>query len=96
MRYCVISNNATQQEQWETTRKDQGFDVFDEYEPGAIIVTLGGDGTILYATRAISDPTNLPVRTSGSKGYKTQLDIDQLVQTLDRSNLVTKGIPPRA
>ncbi|WP_336331203.1 NAD(+)/NADH kinase [Haloarcula sp. CGMCC 1.2071] len=66
-----------------TTLERQGFDVVDEYDPDAIIITLGGDGTILYAARACSDPTILPVRTDGSKGYKTQLDTDRLVETLD-------------
>lgn len=82
MRYYVISNDD-KQEQWETSLTEHGFDVVDEYDPDAIIITLGGDGTILYAARAFSDPTILPVRTSGSKGYKTQLDSDQLVATLD-------------
>lgn len=83
MRYYVISNDETQQEEWVTTLERQGFDVVDEYDPDAIIITLGGDGTILYAARACSDPTILPVRTDGSKGYKTQLDTDRLVETLD-------------
>lgn len=84
MRYYVISNDGTQQEEWVTTLEERGFDVVDEYEPDAIVITLGGDGTILYAARTCSDPTIMPVRTGGSKGFKTQLESDQLVQTLDR------------
>lgn len=46
-------------------------------------MTLGGDGTILHAARTFSDPTILPVRTGDSIGYKTTLETDQLVATLD-------------
>ncbi|WP_336331114.1 NAD(+)/NADH kinase [Haloarcula sp. CGMCC 1.2071] len=80
----MISNDETQQKEWETTLEEQGFDIVDEYESDAIVITLGGDGTILHAARACSDPTILPVRTGSSKGFKTQLDSDQLVETLDR------------
>lgn len=83
MRYYVISNDSDQREQWETTLTEHGFDVVDEYESDATIVTLGGDGTILYAARTFADPTILPVRTSGSKGYKTHLESDELVATLE-------------
>jgi NAD kinase len=83
VRYYVISNDETQQEKWVTTLEEQGFDIIDEYESDAIVITLGGDGTILYAARTCSDPTILSVRTGDSKGFKTQLNTDQLVETLD-------------
>lgn len=83
MRYYLVSNDTTQREQWEATLREAGFDVVDEYDPGVIIVTLGGDGTILYAARTFSEPTILPVRTGQSKGYKTRIESSQLVATLE-------------
>lgn len=83
MRYFVTSNDDARREQWVTTLAEQGFDVVDEYDPDAVIVTLGGDGTLLYAARRFPDPTILPVRTSGSEGYKTHLDSDQLIAALE-------------
>lgn len=82
MRYHVISNDTDTQAQWVTSLREHGFDVVEEYDPNAIIITLGGDGTILSAARTWTDPTIFPVRTSGSKGYKTSIDSDQLIGTL--------------
>lgn len=65
--------------------------VVDEYDSDAILVTLGGDGTILHAARTFSDPTILPVRTGNSKGYKTTLEAEQLVATLDELDSGQQG-----
>lgn len=91
MRYHVISNDENQRVQWEHKLEDRGFNVVPEYESDAIIVTLGGDGTILYAARNYSDPTILPVRTGDSKGYKTTLDTGRLVDILDRLEAGQEG-----
>jgi NAD+ kinase len=84
VRYFVISKDADRQSEWEQRLRDQGFDVLDEYESDAIIVTLGGDGTILYAARTCEQPTILPVRIGDSKGLKTQIENEQVIETLDR------------
>lgn len=83
MHYYVISNDDDTREHWETTLRERGFDVVEEYDSDAVIITLGGDGTILYAARTFPDPTILPVRTGKSKGYKTRLESTQLIATLD-------------
>jgi len=83
VRYHVISNDDDTREKWVTALGERGFDVVEEYDPDAIVITLGGDGTILYAARAFPDPTVLPVRTGDSEGYKTHIDSDRLVATLD-------------
>ena len=82
MRYHVISNDDRRRERAVETLEREGFDVVGEYEPGAVVVTLGGDGTILYAARAFEEPTLLPVRTAGSAGLRTELDDDRLVEAV--------------
>jgi len=83
MEYFVISNDEQDGERWRATLGEHGYDVVGEYDSDAVIVTLGGDGTILYAARKYADPTILPVRTGDSKGYKTQLDADELLTALE-------------
>jgi len=84
VRYHVISNDDGREERWRSTLRDEGFDTVEEYHPDAVVVTIGGDGTILYAAREFADPTILPVRAGESKGYKTHLDSDRLVEALER------------
>jgi len=84
VRYFLISNDARREERWERELDDRGFDVTDEYDPDAIVVTLGGDGTILYAARTHPDPTILPVRAGDSVGERTHLETDQVLDALDR------------
>lgn len=92
MHYHVISNDDDRRKHWETTLRERGFDVVEEYDSDAVIVTLGGDGTILYAARTFPDPTILPVRTGRSKGYKTRLETTQLVATLDELEASGEGM----
>ena len=82
MRYYVLSNSDESREEWKTTLENRGFDVVEEYDADALVVTLGGDGTILYAARQYANPMILPVRTGDSKGYRTTLETDQLVDAL--------------
>lgn len=84
MRYFICSNNPDQVAQWETTLEAAGFEVADTYDPDAIIVTLGGDGSILHAAREYAAPTILPVRSGDSKGFRTTVEPPALVETLDR------------
>lgn len=82
MRYHVISNDDRRRERAVETLEGAGFEVVEEYDPEAVVVTLGGDGTILYAARAFEEPTLLPVRTAGSAGLRTELDDDRLVEAV--------------
>jgi NAD+ kinase len=84
MHYYLVSNDTETEGRWERRLTDHGFDVVEEYDTDAVIVTLGGDGTILYAARTYSDPTVLPVRTGDSVGYQTHLETDQLLAALER------------
>ncbi|MEF8814546.1 MAG: NAD(+)/NADH kinase [Halovenus sp.] len=91
MRYFVTSNDERQEQRWERELGDRGFDVATDYDTETIIVTLGGDGSILHAARTYPEPTILPVRTGGSKGHRTTLERDQLVETLERIDTGSAG-----
>lgn len=83
MRYFVVSNDQDRAAEWRQRLTDHGFDITTEYDTDATILTLGGDGTILYAARTYHEPTILPVRAGDSKGKRARLDIDELLDSLD-------------
>lgn len=83
MRYFLVSNDQSMAAQWRERLGEHGFEVVTEYDPKATILTLGGDGTILYAARTYPEPTILPVRTGDSEGNQTRLELDALLDTLD-------------
>lgn len=84
MRYFVTSNDDSVKTGWEGRLRDHGYDVVDDYDSDAVIITLGGDGSILYVARRYEDSTILPVRTGNSKGFKTVSDEDRLLATLEQ------------
>jgi len=83
VRYFVISRDSGRRETVEGRLAEHGFDVIGEYDTDAVIVTVGGDGTVLHAARTYPEPTILPVRAGESKGYRTHLETDELVDALD-------------
>ena len=82
MQYFLVSNDPDRRRRWQDRLTAAGLDVVEEYEPSAVIITIGGDGTILYAARSCSDPRILPVRAGTSKGNRAAFDIEQLVERL--------------
>ena len=82
MQYFPIANEPDREQYWRERLAAEGFEVLDEYDPSATIVTIGGDGTILYAARTYPDPTILPVRAGTSKGNRAAFDVDLLVEKL--------------
>ncbi len=91
MRYFVTSSDKRQEKRLERELGDRGFDVATDYDTETVIVTLGGDGSILHAARTYPDPTILPVRTGGSKGHKTHLERDEVVEALARIDTGSAG-----
>lgn len=82
MQYFPIANQPDREQHWRERLTAEGFEVVEEYDPSAVIVTLGGDGTILYAARTYPDPTILPVRAGTSKGNRAAFDVEQLIEKL--------------
>lgn len=82
MRYFVVSNDQDRAATWRQRLVDHGFNITEEYDSDATILTLGGDGTILYAARTYANPTILPVRAGDSEGNRTRLDTDDLLRRL--------------
>jgi NAD+ kinase len=59
-------------------------DLIKSFTDSDVLVTLGGDGTLLYAAQ-LAAPLNLPVLSVnlGSLGFHTQVAPENLVQALD-------------
>lgn len=83
MRYYPIANDPDREKRWRERLVDHGFEICTEYDEDALIITLGGDGTVLYAARTHADPTILPVRAGDSEGNRAAFDADQLIDQLD-------------
>lgn len=84
MRYFPIANEPERERRWRKRLEENGFEISDEYDTDDLIVTLGGDGTILYAARNHPDPTILPVRAGDSEGNRAAFDVERLVDELHR------------
>jgi hypothetical protein len=82
VQYFPIANESDRESKWRERLTAAGFEVLEEYDPSATIVTIGGDGTILYAARSYRDPTILPVRAGTSKGNRAAFDVDRLIEKL--------------
>lgn len=82
MQYFLVSNDPDRRRHWQERLTAAGLTVVEEYDPTAVIVTIGGDGTILYAARTYPEPRILPVRAGTSKGNRTAFDVDRLVEKL--------------
>jgi hypothetical protein len=82
VQYFPIANEPDRESEWRERLTAEGFELLDEYDPSATIITIGGDGTILYAARTHADPTILPVRAGTSKGNRAAFDVDQLIEKL--------------
>lgn len=80
VQYFPIANDPDRQRRWRERLIAAGVDVVEAYDPSAIIITIGGDGTILYAARNHADPTILPVRAGTSKGNRAAFDVEELVE----------------
>ena len=83
MDYVVTSKDADRATRAAETLESHGYDVLDAYRADAIVVVLGGDGSILHAARTYDEPTILPVRTGTSKGHQTSLDAADLLEAVE-------------
>lgn len=84
MRYYVHARDEARRDRYRERLAAHGFEVVDRYDEDALIVTFGGDGTILYAARQYPAPTILPVRTGRSVGERAEIDEDDLIDGIER------------
>jgi len=66
-----------------------GLAVTDRYHEDAVVVSMGGDGSILYNARRFGEPTVLPVVTGDSAGNKIEVEPAGLV---DRVRELEAGV----
>jgi len=83
VRYFVTANSPERCDRWNKRLEENGFELAENYDSDAIIITLGGDGSILHAARNYDDPTILPVRAGRSEGNRSSLESDELLEALD-------------
>lgn len=90
MRYFVSASDAAVVAEYENRLEEHGYDVVDTYESGddAVVLSVGGDGSVLYNSRRYEEPTILPVAGHGSEANTIQVEEDCL---LDRLATVENG-----
>ncbi|PSQ19399.1 hypothetical protein BRD00_01880 [Halobacteriales archaeon QS_8_69_26] len=88
MRYFVSAADDERAGELTERLRNAGYDVVEEYEPGAVVLSVGGDGAILYNARRYGEPTLLPVRVADSEGNRIQVDVEDAV---DRVSLLESG-----
>lgn len=88
MRYFVSAADEERAGDLAARLRRAGVDVVEEYDPGAVVLSVGGDGAILYNARRYGEPTLLPVRVADSEGNRIQVDADGVV---DRVRTLESG-----
>jgi len=92
VQYHVIARDDATADSAAATLDEHGFEVLADYDADAVLVVLGGDGSILYAAREYDAPTILPVRTGTSKGYMTSLDERDLLEAVETLESGREGV----
>lgn len=93
MHYVLSSNDAETEQLWAERLIEAGYDVRESYDTDAVIIVLGGDGSILYAAREYDEPTILPVRTGDSEGNRATVNVTDLLGAVER---IDQGSPGEA
>lgn len=82
MRYFVSAADPSAAADCRTLLDARGYHVLDDYDDDAIVLSLGGDGSILYNGRRYGDPTILPVAGIGSEANTVEVDEASLLERL--------------
>lgn len=82
MRYFVSAADDATATDYEALLDDHGYTVLDEYDDDAIVLSVGGDGSILYNSRRYAEPTILPVAGRGSEANRIDVDERGLLDRL--------------
>lgn len=91
MQYYLTSKDDDAAGRAAAALEADGFDVLDEYHEDAVVIVLGGDGSILHAAREYPGSTILPVRTGTSKGHRTSVEEDELLEAVEAAETGERG-----
>jgi len=91
MQYFVSAADDELAQRVSTDLRERGVEVLEEYHDDAVVVSLGGDGSILYNARRYGEPTILPVATGDSEANKIRLDPEDLADRIDSLESGTEG-----
>lgn len=91
MQYFVSAADDELEQRVSNDLREHGVEVVEEYHDDAVIVSLGGDGSILYNARQYREPTVLPVATGDSEANKIRLEPADLADRIDRLESGTEG-----
>jgi NAD kinase len=90
MRYFVSAADDGVARRLAKRLRAAGIDVVEDYDEDAVVVSVGGDGAILYNARQYAAPTILPVVEGDSEANKIHVGIDDAV---DRIRAIESGDP---
>jgi NAD kinase len=77
MRYFVSAADDDVARRLAQRLRGAGLDVVDSYDPDAVVVSVGGDGAVLYNARRYDDPTILPVAVGDSEANAIQVGFEE-------------------
>lgn len=84
MKYFVDCKDRETKERHTDILEEQGYRVVEDPED-ALIISMGGDGTILYNARRTDNPRILPVSLrEGSEGKKIQVYKEELLEAVEK------------
>lgn len=85
MKYFLESKDSDLVEKYERLLEEEGYEVVDEYSSSdTVLVSFGGDGSVLYNSWNYDEPTILPVVTEKSEGNKAEIGVDGVVDAVER------------
>jgi NAD kinase len=67
MRYFLSAADDPIEKDYAELLEAHGYRVTETYDDDAVLLSLGGDGSILYNSRRYEEPTILPVAGPGSE-----------------------------
>ena len=82
MRYFVSAADDSVAADYQELLENHGYRVTDEYEDAALVLSIGGDGSILYNARRFDEPTILPVAGRGSEANRIEVGETVLLDRL--------------
>lgn len=88
MRYYVSAKDAALAAPYVDRLERAGYETVDAYRDDAVLVSVGGDGTVVYNAWHYDEPTILPVAKPDSEGNTIQLDEETF---LDGVRLLEEG-----